>query len=79
MKKFESEYLSDLGKREIEIFEYMSVNIPTIHDVGKINPRFQTEKMHNEYHINVKVDTYGRIKSNHSIISSIFFSFYKRL
>lgn len=73
MKKFESKYLSDLGKKAIEIFEYMSVNIPTIHDVGKINPRFQTEKMHNEGDINVEVDTYGRLKSNHSIISSIFY------
>ena len=40
IKIFENEYLLNFSEKALELFEYMSVNIPTLHDMGKINPRF---------------------------------------
>ena len=73
MKRFENEYLSGFSEKAIELFEYMSINIITFHDTGKINPRFQKEKMKNKWYLKIDIDEYGDIKSNHSIISSIFY------
>ena len=73
IKIFENEYLLNFSEKALELFEYMSVNIPTLHDMGKINPRFQKDKMRNKLYFKIEVDEYGNIKSNHSIISSIFY------
>lgn len=49
----------------------MTVNIVSVHDLGKINPNFQSDKMHHKWHEEVKPDP--NIGSRHSILSSVFY------
>lgn len=69
--KFEDMYLGDITEEVKYIFELMSVNIVTMHDLGKINPKFQYCKMQNKW--NLKYAPVNEIGSKHSIISSMFY------
>ena len=48
----------------------MSVNVVTLHDVGKINPLFQKLKMKNNWKTEYAPES---ISSRHSIVSAIFY------
>lgn len=71
MEKFEKEYLGEISESYKNIFEEMTVNIVTMHDLGKINPAFQKRKMKNVW--NKEKTPNGNIGDKHSIVSSIFF------
>lgn len=71
MERFEAEYFDNLSQDCRDIFEEMTVNIVTMHDLGKVNPAFQKKKMDNVWNKNMTPD--NNIGSKHSIVSSIFF------
>ncbi len=70
-QEFENVYLEELSKESRNLFELMTVNIVTVHDLGKINPNFQSDKMHHKWHEEAKPDP--NIGSRHSILSSVFY------
>ena len=70
-QEFENVYLEELSKESRNLFELMTVNIVSVHDLGKINPNFQSDKMHHKWHEEVKPDP--NIGSRHSILSSVFY------
>ena len=69
-KNFESEYIPNLNKNQKELFRELLINVINFHDIGKINPYFQSEKMDNNI-LNKKLKE--EISSNHSIISSVLY------
>ena len=70
-EKFEQVYLEEFGEKAKEMFELMTANIVTIHDVGKINPKFQKDKMNHSWH--QKYMPHPNIGSKHSILSAVFY------
>lgn len=70
MQRFEAEYFENLSQDCRNIFEEMTINIVTMHDLGKVNPAFQKEKMNNIWN---KEMISKNIGSKHSIVSSIFY------
>lgn len=79
-EKFETLYFEGrLTPKAKEIFEDMLVNIITMHDIGKVNPKFQKDKMQQKIIDEYLPDT--SIGSKHSIISSVFYLdyYYKRI
>ena len=70
-KEFENVYLDGFSRESKELFEKMTVNIIVLHDMGKINPRFQEVNMKNKWHMELFPD--NNIGKKHSIISSIFY------
>lgn len=81
--EFENLYFDKISEPAKEIFESMVANIVTIHDIGKVNPRFQEEKMENLWKPEFIPDEEIRnhIKSRHSILSSVFYIdyYYKKI
>ena len=71
IEKFEKEYFSWKDRKYLELFESMAVNIITFHDIGKINPKFQREKMKHCWHRELEPD--ANLHSRHSIISSVIY------
>ena len=71
MERFEAEYFENLSQNCRDIFEEMTVNIVTMHDLGKVNPAFQKKKMDNIWYKDMTPD--NNIGSKHSIVSSIFY------
>lgn len=69
MERFEAEYFDNLSQDCRDIFEEMTVNIVTMHDLGKVNPAFQKKKMDNVWNKNMTPD--NNIGSKHSIVSSV--------
>lgn len=78
-KEFEELYLKEICKTAKEIFETMLVNIVTMHDIGKLNPKFQAKKMGNRWKTETSPD--NNIGSRHSILSSVFYVdfYYKKI
>lgn len=72
--EFERVYLKGFGDYAIDMFEQMTANIITLHDVGKVNPSFQKSKMLHTWHLDYMPDT--QIGSKHSIISAVFYLSY---
>ena len=68
--KFEQLYMGDITNEARHIFELMSVNVVTLHDIGKINPLFQKLKMKNSWKVEYVPES---ISSRHSIVSAIFY------
>lgn len=62
------ESISDEGK---ELFKQLLVNIISFHDVGKINPIFQKDKMNNL--LGENIESFSCIKSEHSILSAVIY------
>lgn len=69
-KNFENHYLSKLDKDELELFRKLVVNTINFHDIGKINPLFQSKKMDNKI-VDKKIES--AISSKHSILSSVLY------
>ena len=63
--KFEQLYMGDITNEARHIFELMSVNVVTLHDIGKINPLFQKLKMKNSWKVEYAPES---ISSRHSIV-----------
>ncbi|WP_300954990.1 CRISPR-associated endonuclease Cas3'', partial [uncultured Clostridium sp.] len=69
-KKFEDFYLKDISENAKRLFRKLLINVVNFHDIGKINPKFQSEKMGNKLENHSEFSGVG---SNHSIISSIIY------
>ncbi|SFU77995.1 CRISPR-associated helicase, Cas3 family [Clostridium sp. DSM 8431] len=65
----EKKCLKEISSEGIQLFRKMLLNIPVFHDMGKINPNFQIEKMKNT---NVLKEAAFQ-GSEHSLISSIIY------
>lgn len=71
LKRFQSHLLSSLSLQAVEFWHDTITAIPVFHDIGKINPKFQSKKMDNT---NLKdVFNFKYIGSAHSIISAILY------
>lgn len=68
--KFEDIYLEDVSEDGKFIFRELLINIVNFHDIGKINPRFQLDKMDNKL---FNYDEFKSVGSKHSIISAIIY------
>ncbi|SHO50989.1 CRISPR-associated helicase/endonuclease Cas3 [Anaerocolumna xylanovorans] len=68
---FEKKWLDGCGSEELELFWDMLLNTITFHDIGKLNPLFQKDKMKNSQFSRER----GRIEfgSQHSLISAVFY------
>lgn len=70
-KKFEQLYLKGVGESAKTLFQCMTENIVTMHDIGKVNPCFQQDKMKHSVEACVIPDR--NIGSKHSILSAVFY------
>ncbi len=68
---FEKRWLHDCNNEQLELFRDMIINTITFHDIGKINPLYQKDKMKNPQFAKKR----GNIDfgSKHSLISAIFY------
>ena len=73
-KRFIKLYIGDMSVEAEELFWKMLINIVIFHDIGKINPEFQREKMDEDYCLDIKAD--GNVGSSHSLISAIIYRDY---
>lgn len=65
-----------MDEKEIDFLEQLYVNVVTYHDIGKINQRFQIDKMNNPlYQKEKKTDKYSNLESDHSIYSAVVYLF----
>ena len=69
-KNFEDLYLNDVEDQGKILFRKLLINTINFHDIGKINPKFQSDKMNNN--ISNK-DIFENVGSKHSFISSILY------
>lgn len=69
-ERFESKLLSKVSDDGKELFRKLLINAVNFHDIGKINPIFQKDKMDNEL---FETHEFIRLKSKHSIISSVIY------
>ncbi len=68
---FARKWLGECGGEERELFWDMLLNTITFHDLGKLNPLFQKDKMKNPQFAKVRGNVvFG---SKHSLISSVFY------
>lgn len=70
---FEKLYLKDVSNKGKALFRKLLINIFSFHDLGKINPYFQREKMNNNNIKENKEYQNVRVGSNHSMISSVLY------
>ena len=70
-EKFEILYLGKLSNKASWLFQSMTVNIVTMHDLGKLNPRYQKDKMKHLWKL--KYAPNNNIGSRHSILSAVFY------
>lgn len=72
---FVNTLFKDGVRKEIkDLFFEMLVNVIYLHDIGKVNPLFQKEKMGQK--IKVPIEGFGKFSSRHSIVSSICYFTY---
>lgn len=69
-KRFEDMYLMEVSEEGKDIFRELLSNIVNFHDIGKINPRFQLDKMDNEL---FDYDKFKSLDSKHSILSAVIY------
>lgn len=69
-KNFEDLYLENADKSSKLLFRKLVLNTINFHDIGKINPKFQSDKMNNKI---LNKEVFEGLGSKHSIISSIFY------
>lgn len=69
-KNFEDLYLENADKSSKLLFRKLVLNTINFHDIGKINPKFQSDKMNNKI---LNKELFEGLGSKHSIISSIFY------
>lgn len=70
---FEKNYLLELSSENINLFRKMLINVVNFHDIGKINPLFQSLKMNNQIKNKEKIKENNEIGSKHSILSSVLY------
>lgn len=69
-ENFENLHLSKLEDKVKVLFRKLVINTINFHDIGKINPIFQKDKMNN----NIQLErAFKGIKSKHSVISSVLY------
>ena len=71
MEEFEKEMFKEMSAEGKRIFESMTWNIVTMHDLGKLNPAFQKEKMKHIWKPELRPDS--EIGSKHSMLSAVFY------
>ena len=69
-KNFEMLYLNILDEDQLNLFKRLVVNIINFHDIGKINPLFQSKKMDNKI-LDKRIEY--DISSKHSILSAVMY------
>ncbi|GAA0182516.1 CRISPR-associated helicase/endonuclease Cas3 [Clostridium sediminicola] len=77
-QKIEIEFLKDFSTQGKELFKEMILNAITLHDVGKVNPYFQKNRLKND----LKIKNCEKFKnSHHSILSAIVYmdEYYERI
>lgn len=67
---YENKFLGDSTLEAKELFREMIIDTIIMHDIGKINPKFQSKKMKNKLNISNEELLYS---SNHSLISAILY------
>lgn len=67
---FEKLYLNKLNDNYIKLFRKLVINTINFHDIGKINPIFQSVKMNNKI-LDKRIEC--GISSKHSILSSVLY------
>ena len=67
---FEKLYLNELNDSHIKLFKKLVINTINFHDIGKINPIFQSVKMNNKI-LDKRIEC--GISSKHSILSSVLY------
>ena len=72
-KRFEELYLYDVCEEGKLLYKEMVVNTINFHDLGKINPKFQFDKMGNKI---LEEEIFIGLGSKHSIISSVLYMDY---
>lgn len=71
MEEFEKEMFKEMSAEGKRIFESMTWNIVTMHDLGKLNPAFQKDKMKHTWKPELRPDS--EIGSKHSMLSAVFY------
>lgn len=69
-KNFENLYLNDVDESIRLLFRKLIINTINFHDIGKINPKFQSDKMNNKI---TDKEIFLGLGSKHSIISSVLY------
>lgn len=69
-ENFENHFLGILDKKDIILFRRLVINTINFHDIGKINPLFQKNRMEN---VIIDKCIESSINSKHSILSSILY------
>ena len=72
--EFKTTVLEDLSVKAEKLWQEMIFAIPIFHDIGKINPDFQKNKMGNEFI--EKNDKLSEIGSIHSLVSAVVYIMY---
>ena len=68
---FEDNYFKDISDAGRQIFRKLLINTISFHDIGKINPNFQSIKMKNP--LGKYAETFSCVGSEHSILSSVLY------
>lgn len=69
-KNFEELYLGNIEEEAKYLFRKLVINTVNFHDIGKINPKFQSDKMNNKI---LDKEIFEGVGSKHSIISSVLY------
>lgn len=68
---FEAYYFKKLSETGKKLFRSLIINTIAMHDMGKINPNFQIQKMNNT---KIKpIEKFSIVRTDHSIISSVLY------
>ncbi len=73
LNNFEENYLKELDKDAIVLFRKLLLNIVNFHDIGKVNPLYQSIKMDNTIKQKNKIKDNNEIGIKHSLLSSIVY------
>lgn len=84
---FEINYLNELDEKGILLFRKLLLNVVNFHDIGKVNPLFQSVKMDNIIKNKNNIKDNNEISSKHSLLSSVIYidkflgevNYYRRL
>lgn len=71
LENFIGQLASEISEEGRKLIYEMFCNVVIFHDMGKLNPNFQTHQMENSVPVNVT--PYGNMGKNHSFLSSVFY------
>lgn len=69
-EKIEKEFFTGFTNRPVSLYREMILNTIVLHDMGKVNPYFQKDRLHNNLYIK-EADRYKN--SHHSMLSSVIY------